>query len=667
MLLLTIHRFEHAETHDQLRENHNEILVRLARLDREIERGNARLRSSSSESPGTRQTLGASGDVENNHEELDDAESYDGLQILKECISTAETVRDNFESAYDPDGISLVRFADDFEHQVSDEELYGQSDLDDTEPEKLINHHDSGVRVDDFVGHPNPDHDETMPLEVLSLLIDDLKEHARNDLEAGNPKRAEANLVEVINHAEERESRHGMLFKERVEIQEMLALIYQKQKKWAEARKILHVLLQEGGESRPELATEQEWQRSRQYHMLATVHLAMYQAHPSDGNPQEAPHLQAASRFANLAVNKNCKLRGVNFGSQDPNLLESVQTLITILETQGRTVLAESYYRKFMANRTTANPSAEALLRSLSTAPSSDFDVIEIDDLFISAIRTGDQNQIQGLLSTADVNCRCNQGKTPLMHSTELEDEITIRKLLDHGAEINATADSGGTALHQAVIKNNVRMARLLLDLDADIEAKDKNLATPLVKAVEKNHGLLVSYLLSQGANTHVKDRAGWTLLHHAAHNGAVDVLKHLLYPSHEVDVNATCPAGKTALHYCAELTLIEPAKTLLGHNADVDALDANSRSPLFFAVNKPCNEKREQFVTLLLKNGAQIDAARLPTRRRDYPALQNYPSNVISTVPSSIRRCESTSTIATSRTSRSSWLRRISFGSRQA
>ena len=167
-----------------------------------------------------------------------------------------------------------------------------------------------------------------------------------------------------------------------------------------------------------------------------------------------------------------------------------------------------------------------------------------------------------------------------------------------------------------------------------------------------------------------VKDRAGWTLLHHAAHTGAVDVLKHLLSPSHEVDVNATCPAGKTALHYCAELTLIEPAKTLLSHNADVDALDANSRSPLFFAVNKPCNEKREQFVTLLLETGAQIDAARLPTRQRDYSALQNYPSSVVSTAPSSFRRRESTSTIATSgttQTGRSSWLRRISLGSKQA
>lgn len=286
-------------------------------------------------------------------------------------------------------------------------------------------------------------------------------------------------------------------------------------------------------------------------------------------------------------------------------------------------------------------------------------------------IRTRDQDHIQDLLNTADVNCRCNKGRTALMYAVEQGDEVTTRKLLDRGAEINATTVSGTTALHQTVMKGNVRMARLLLDLDADIEAKDQNLATPLVKAVEKNQGLLVSFLLGQSANIHVKDKAGWTLLHHAAHNGAVDVLKHLLYPPHgeNVNVNATCPAGKTALHYCAELTLIEPARILLSHKADIDALDANSRSPLFFAANMPSNEKREQFVNLLLENGAVIDTARLPARRRDYPALQNHPPCMQSSALSPQRRRESGSTSGTAGTTqipRSTWLRRFSSNNRQ-
>ncbi len=617
--------------------------------------------------PGSLQKVSLESAVQGKIEHFDDAEGPDGLQTLKECIRTAETVRGTFESTYDPDDISTMRFSDDFDSETSHEEAYGNSDLDETNPKDVAMANNGGLA--ELVGLPNLNHDEPTPLDVLSFFIDDLKEHSQKDLEAGNPKRAEGNLVEAINHAEEREKRHGIPFKDRVEVQESLAFIYQKQKKWAEARKIVHSLLQEDGASEPGLASEKDLQRSRQYLLLANVHFEMYQAHDSDKNPLEAANLQAAERFAKLAFSKRYRLRGPLSDRPDPSLLESVQALITIHEAQGRTVLAESYYRQFMATCTPISSLPDAHLQMLTGATGSDFDVIDIDELLISAIRTGDQHQIQSLLATADVNCRCSKGRTPLMHGVEQGDEVTIRKLLDHGAEINATTASGATALHHAVLKGNVRMARLLLELDGDMEAKDKNLATPLLKAVEKNHGLLVSYLLGQGANVHVKDKAGWTLLHHAAHNGAVDVLKHLLYHSHKVDVNAPCPAGKTALHYCAELTSTEAAGILLSHDADVDALDASSRSPLFFAVNKPPNEKRERFVTLLLDRGAVIEAENLPPRQRDYPVLQTHPSRRGSTVSSSSGRRESTSTMAASgspQTGRSFWPRRFSLNSGQ-
>jgi ankyrin repeat protein len=646
--------------------NHEEILKRLATLDRAIRRANTRLLSWSPQWAQSPQTPKSGSAVKGKDANYDDVEGYPGVQTLKECISTAETVRDAFESSYDPDGKSLMRFSDDVNFEASDDETPGNSDLDQTELEDI-------ARCDGDMGHDelfaglSTDHDESTPPEVLSFLTEDLREHAQKDLDAGNPKRAEVNLVEAIKHAEERKTKHGIPFTDWAEFQETLAIIYKAQKKWAEARKVLHLLIQEGGVSESELVGEKAMQRSRQYLLLATVHLEMYEAHASNQNPQEAVDLKTAERFAKLAFNKRYKLRAPVVDRQDPNLLDCVKLLIKIHETQGRTVLAQSYHRQFIANSTPTNPLPDELVRIPSGNAASDFDVIDINDLLLSAIKTGDKDHIQSLLTSADVNCRCGKGRTPLMYAVEQEDEITIRKLLDHGAEINATTASGATALHQAVVKGNLQMVRLLLDLDAYIEAKDKNLATPLVKAVEKNHGLLVSYLLGQGADIHVKDKAGWTLLHHAAHNGAVDVLKHLLYPSHEMDVNAKCPAGKTALHYCAELTSIEPAKVLLEHGANVDALDANSRSPLFFAVHKPFNEKRGRFVTLLLENGAEINPTHLPTRQRDYSTLQNYPSNVVGPVFPPRRR-ESTSTLVSAGTNQSgkSFFRRLSLNTMQ-
>jgi ankyrin repeat protein len=654
--------------------NHDEILARIARLDQVIRRANSRLLTASRDRPDEPQKVDCAGGVPSNGGEFDDASDCDGVQTLRDCISTAETVRDTFESAYDPDGKSLMRFSDDFERQIPDDQKgydqkgYENSDWDGTQPEYSPRADDDLYDADEFFGLSKADHDDSRPPEVLSMLIDDLREHAQKDLEAGNPKRAEVHLIEAIEHAEEREKKHGVLFKDRVELQERLAIVYQSQKKWAEARKILHGLLQQEGDSRPEFAAEKALQRSGQYLLLATIHHEMYLAHPGNEDPQQAADLQSAERYATLAFSKRFKLRGTVSDQQDSGFLEAVRMLIQIHEAQGRTVLAESYHRQFMTTSTPANPLPNELLRTLSLNTGSDFDVIDIDELLISAIKQGDHSSIQSLLQTANVNCRCSRDKTPLMYAVEQADEVSIRKLLNHGADINATTSSGSTALHQAVVKGNVRMARLLLELDADIEATDNNLATPLVKAVEKNHGLLVSYLLGQGANIHVKDKAGWTLLHHAAHNGAVDVLQHLLYPSHEMNVNATCPARKTALHYCAELTLIEPAKILLDHGANVEASDANSRTPLFFAVNRPCNKKREQFVKLLLESGAQIDPTRLPARQRDYAALQSYPSRSESRPLPSPRRRESTNSVTTSGTTQTgrSFLRRFSLSGKQ-
>ncbi|KAF2459019.1 ankyrin repeat-containing domain protein, partial [Lineolata rhizophorae] len=140
-----------------------------------------------------------------------------------------------------------------------------------------------------------------------------------------------------------------------------------------------------------------------------------------------------------------------------------------------------------------------------------------------------------------------------------------------------------------AAAEGNYRLCQALLGLDARIEATDKNKATPLLLAVERNRPTVVSLLLRYGANPRVRDYAGWTLLHHAAHNNATDILEQLLYTADLAapDVDATCPAKKTALHHCADLTLYDSAKVLLQHGADPNKLDIANRTPLWFAVSK--------------------------------------------------------------------------------
>lgn len=86
-------------------------------------------------------------------------------------------------------------------------------------------------------------------------------------------------------------------------MQETLVIIHEKQKKWAEARKIIHGLLQEAGGSKSAHAAEEALQRSRQYLLLASVRHSIYEAHPNGENPREAAELKAAERFSQFAFN----------------------------------------------------------------------------------------------------------------------------------------------------------------------------------------------------------------------------------------------------------------------------------------------------------------------------------------------------------------------------
>lgn len=382
VLLLIILRFGQADTQSQVCGNHDEVLARIASLDKVLKRANNHLLRWSAANPGGPQTNGSCSPAKMLLEE-EDAESIAAVQTLKKSIRTAKSVRKTSESTYDPDGRSMVRFSEDSASEAYDVEHYRESDMDDPRPEDIHRVHDR-ISPNAAIIHRSFDHDEPIPLEVLSSLIEDLKQNAKEAFQAGNLNRAEMNLVEAIQPGEERESKYGIPFRERIEIQETLATIYQKQKKWAEARKILHGLLQDIGHSGSESAAQKELQFSRMYHLLATVHLEMYEAQPSHKNPSEAIDLKLAEKFAQLAFNTKHRLRDAMMDRGDLDFHGSVQVLIKVLDAQGRTACAQSYHRQFMASGTSTNLVPDEHLGSLTSASGYDFDVSLIDDLLIS-------------------------------------------------------------------------------------------------------------------------------------------------------------------------------------------------------------------------------------------------------------------------------------------
>lgn len=91
--------------------------------------------------------------------------------------------------------------------------------------------------------------------------------------------------------------------------------------------------------------------------------------------------------------------------------------------------------------------------------------------LLVSAIRSRDGLHLQTILDlNPDIHQRCRKDRTPLMHAVEVEFDITVRRLIDKGAEVNGTTHSKSTALHQAASKGSTNMIELPISLNASLE-----------------------------------------------------------------------------------------------------------------------------------------------------------------------------------------------------
>ena len=103
---------------------------------------------------------------------------------------------------------------------------------------------------------------------------------------------------------------------------------------------------------------------------------------------------------------------------------------------------------------------------------------------------------------------------------------------------------------------------------------------------------------LKSGADPNVKNKFGWTMLHHAANAGDVEMIKLLL--DHGADPNTPATwQGQTPLHIvfdsylktrkhtpAVERACVEIACLLIDHGADVNAIDHKYREPIGYLIS---------------------------------------------------------------------------------
>ncbi|MCY2927562.1 MAG: ankyrin repeat domain-containing protein, partial [Planctomycetota bacterium] len=240
-------------------------------------------------------------------------------------------------------------------------------------------------------------------------------------------------------------------------------------------------------------------------------------------------------------------------------------------------------------------------------------------------------------------------GGATLLHAAAAQ-AVTpvVQALLDAHADPNARNEAGLTPLHEAVLyapppatkgdpdsmldpealAQQKATIALLCDKKADLNAADDQLRTAMAYAARRGRVELVDLLLAKGADPAKADKYGATPMDHAALYGHVKVLDKMIAAGAPGDVFAAVAMGnvtavkrltaadRTAagkqvgkekvspLHLAGKAENPEIAQALIEGGADVDARDAEGRSPLHVAIGLSA-----PYVQALLKKGANVNA----------------------------------------------------------
>ena len=230
--------------------------------------------------------------------------------------------------------------------------------------------------------------------------------------------------------------------------------------------------------------------------------------------------------------------------------------------------------------------------------------------------------EIKAITTLTNTNAKDSKGETPLHKAVAKDDNsLTVRDLLDDGADVNAKNHKGETPLHKAAaISGNAETVRVLIEFRADVNAKNEIGETPLLKAAAKGRDpKVLDLLLDAGAKVNEMDEWGRTSLHVVAGSNSNrsharfttrtieenpdrdDFIKRLIRAGG--DVSAKDNNSRTPLHEFVEV-IADPSivKLLLDKGADVNARDRNAVTPLHCAAQF---NPSQAVVEFLIEKGA--------------------------------------------------------------
>ncbi len=204
-----------------------------------------------------------------------------------------------------------------------------------------------------------------------------------------------------------------------------------------------------------------------------------------------------------------------------------------------------------------------------------------------------------------------------------------VKDFIGRGASLDAKDEYGRTLLHWASWNGNLDAVKYLIGEGASIQAEDRDGKTPLDIAIDQRHDSVAVYLqqtqldlnkqllvavrgndfnkvkdlVSKGASVDTKDSDGWTLLHHTARRGYLEVAEFLIEKG--ADINAEDKYGKKPIQRAAEDNNKNIITLLLSKGVNINDTDKNGRTSLYCA----SYNGNLDAVKYLISQGASIQA----------------------------------------------------------
>lgn len=233
---------------------------------------------------------------------------------------------------------------------------------------------------------------------------------------------------------------------------------------------------------------------------------------------------------------------------------------------------------------------------------------------FINSAR-GNNEELRLINEGIDINIQDKNGRTALMEAASRGNYKIVKLLIDRGAKINLKSNLGETAIHLSVkLYPCFPLVKLLVEKGAAVNATDNAGSTPLMVLCEnhdRHQQQILKYLLCNGANADIVNKNNQTALSIAAGAGKTSFISILneksKYKNHVWRKNENVYANNSLSSQFVEAIEkndIKGIEALIKSGADVDSLDNNGNTPLYYAVKK----NNFKIAGLLIDNWADVN-----------------------------------------------------------